>query len=352
MRRVAAAAVLTAALVGLPATAMAKSRVVFAGGTPKFQKSIGRKYNSEALTFFNDRVTINAGDTVDWNGAALSGGFHTVDIPKLNGQDLALITSTGKTAQGVKDAAGNPFWFDGKVPVLGFNTALLGASGPVGGYNGTTRVDSGLPLSPKPHDFKVRFLTPGVYKYFCDVHPGMIGYVVVKAKGKPVPSAKQDAAEIAREQRHYLAVAKTAQHPPVAPNHVSVGNAKGGVDVLAIFPAVLHVKRGSVVTFSMARASHETHSVTFGKAPYLGALVKSFNSPAIDPKGIYPSDPPGHIVLSATSHGNGFANLGVLDRDPATPAVPSSGTIKFTQAGTYHFICLIHPFMHGTVVVK
>ena len=55
--------------------------------------------------------------------------------------------------------------------------------------------------------------------------------------------------------------------------------------------------------------------------------------------------------LDPTSHGNGFANVGALDRDSGTP-LPPSGTIKFTQPGTYQFICLIHPFMHGTVVVR
>jgi plastocyanin len=31
--------------------------------------------------------------------------------------------------------------------------------------------------------------------------------------------------------------------------------------------------------------------------------------------------------------------------------LPPSGKITFTAPGTYKFICLIHPFMHGTVVV-
>jgi len=26
--------------------------------------------------------------------------------------------------------------------------------------------------------------------------------------------------------------------------------------------------------------------------------------------------------------------------------------VRFTQAGTYHYICLIHPFMHGTIIVS
>ena len=55
-------------------------------------------------------------------------------------------------------------------------------------------------------------------------------------------------------------------------------------------------------------------------------------------------------MLDQTSHGNGFANTGVLDQDSPTPPA-SSATITFNAPGTYHFICLIHPFMHGTVVV-
>jgi plastocyanin len=29
-----------------------------------------------------------------------------------------------------------------------------------------------------------------------------------------------------------------------------------------------------------------------------------------------------------------------------------SSQIDFTTPGTYHFVCLIHPFMAGTIVVK
>jgi plastocyanin len=31
--------------------------------------------------------------------------------------------------------------------------------------------------------------------------------------------------------------------------------------------------------------------------------------------------------------------------------VPPSAQLKFTEAGTFNYICLIHPFMHGTVIV-
>ncbi len=43
-------------------------------------------------------------------------------------------------------------------------------------------------------------------------------------------------------------------------------------------------------------------------------------------------------------------NTGVLDSDPATP-VPSSTRVRFTGAGSYTYICLVHPFMRDTLTV-
>jgi plastocyanin len=121
-----------------------------------------------------------------------------------------------------------------------------------------------------------------------------------------------------------------------------------------MFPSKLTVKAGTVVTFFMSRRTRETHTATFaGTKAYLRELVTGFNSSPIDPRASYPSSPfaSGPIPLSPTSHGNGFASVGALDRD-SDSSIPASGKIDFTTPGTYHFICLIHPFMHGTVVVK
>ena len=334
----------------LAASAGARTKVVYAGGPAKWAASLGKQTGAGVDNFLINRVTINVGDTVDWNGTDLAAGFHTVDIPKLNGSDLALITATGKTVQGVNDAAGNPFWFNGKVPVLSFNTALFGASGPRA-YNGTTRVDSGLPVGP-PHDFKVKFLTPGTYKYFCDVHHGMDGEVIVKPKGAVVPSAQQDAATLRSEEQGYAAEAQRIDRTKVQKNRVSVGaSGPGGLEVFAMFPGVLRIKAGTTVQFMMSKDSREVHTATFGPRSYVQPLGRSFTSPAPSPAALYPSDPPGHIVLSSGSHGNGFANTGLMDRDATTP-LPALGAITFTQAGTYRYVCLVHPFMRGTIIVK
>ena len=360
--RLTVAVAMFAAALSLPAAAAAATKVVYAGEPPTTKalaaKLLGKgvkalaKDNPGINAYFNQTVTINQGDSVKWTG--LAANFHTVDIPAKGGQDLPLIVS-GATVTGVNDFAGTPFWFNGHVPTLGFNPQLLAR---IGGsiYNGSSRIDSGLPVSPhSPNTLKVTFTKPGVYKYFCDVHAGMVGYVVVRAKGKPVPTRKQDAAALVKQQTTAILAAGKLTKVKQPANHVSLGlSTPQGVELYSMFPSSLTVKAGTVVTFSMSADSREVHTAAFGPASYLTTLSNAVGGPTgAAQTALYPSSSPaaGPIQLSPTSHGNGFANTGGLDRDPTTP-LPSSQRIDFTTPGTYHFICLIHPFMHGTIVVK
>ncbi len=339
------------AVVAIPSTAAAATKVVFAGGPAKYQAALGKAYGAGVNNYLINRVTVNVGDTVVWDGKSLASGFHDVDFPKLGGSDLPLLVRTGKTVTGANDFAGNPFWFNGKVPQLAFNPLLFKRIG-TGVYNGSRRADSGLPGGPKPVNFSLKFTKAGVYKYYCDVHPGMIGYVVVKPRGKRVPSARADRQALLAQEAAYATTAKHVDKTIVEGNNVSVGaSGPGGVEVYAMFPNTLKVNAGTTVRFFMSKLTRETHTATFAPAPYLKTLANQFSPPVPSPIGLYPSDPPGSITLNQSSHGNGFANTGAMDQDRSTP-LPTSGTIKFTQPGTYHFICLIHPFMHGTVIVK
>jgi plastocyanin len=235
------------------------------------------------------------------------------------------------------------------VPQLGFTPSLLA---PTGGttYNGTDRVNTGLPLGP-PKPFVVTFTKPGTYKYFCDVHPGMIGYVVVKPKGKKVPTAAQDKAALVKQIKAEVKAAIAASKTKIPADTISLGLTKPGIELFNMFPATLSVKIGTTVTFAMSKNSYEVHTATFGPAKYVQALAKRFAGSVVLPGQVLVPSDPGPLVATLTSHGNGFSNTGALDQDAATP-LPSSAKITFTQAGTYHFICLVHPFMHGTIVVK
>ena len=74
----------------------------------------------------------------------------------------------------------------------------------------------------------------------------------------------------------------------------------------------------------------------------------------IDPRGVYPSEPPGSAAATLTPllHGNGFWNSGVLDASSATPQPGEANSVTFGPPGKYDFYCLIHPFMKATVTAQ
>lgn len=349
------ASVSAGAVVAAPAVAQAKSVTVYTGPPPKalagLSKSFKAKYNPDVNAFFPQKVTIHVGDTVRFIRGMMP---HTIDIPPVGGKDLPLLVP-GAVASGVKDAAGNPFWFNGKVPSLGLNPQLLAPGPNTVTYNGTKRAESGFFLGNGAAPvFNVKFTKAGVYKVVCDIHYGMSGTVVVLPRSKPVPSAAQNKAALAKQVLADVRGLKAAAKIKPAANTVSVGSSgRGGVELFTMFPSTLHVKVGTVVTFSMSRDTREVHTVTFGSKAYLATLAHGLLSdPLLTQQALYPSDFPGlgPIALSPTSHGNGFANLGGLDHDRTTP-LPASGQIRFTAPGTYHYVCLIHPFMRGTIIV-
>ncbi len=350
---VAAVACIGVSAFALPASANAITKTVYAGAPPsalgEAVHALGKKnlqrYSPEVTQFFQRRVTINTGDAVSF----VLEGFHTVDFPGRSNEDLPLLVK-GRTVKGVKDPAGKLFWFDGHVPSVGLNPALFAPPSSTT-YDGSTRLDSGIPNGP-PKPLKVTFTKPGVYKYFCDIHPGMIGYVVVKPTGASIPSAQQDAQSEAKQVKTVITAAKRLLKRKVATDQVSVGESNGqGLDFLAMVPGKLTVKAGTIVKFSLERGSAETHTVTFGPQSLLKSLSNAFLSkPVATAEGAFPSSRRQPISATPSSHGDGFVNLGLLDRDPTT-TIPASGKIKFLKPGVYHFICLIHNNMRGTIVV-
>jgi len=342
---------------------------VYAGGPVAYQNELMRTTGAMVHSFFPDTVTIHQGDTVVWNGAALLAGVHTIDLLGPNKSDLpAAVPNPADPVSGAVDPAGAPFWFNGQ-PSVGFNPALAAPTpNPTDGpyrYDGSTRLDSGLQHGP-PRSFAVTFTKPGTYHFVCDVHNGMEGTVIVLPRSRTVPSVAADAATIRREELRDEAIARRLDQTKVARPNLSRGEITGpsvslgeagadGVEVMEMFPATLHIKVGTIVTFSVSKLSRDVHTATFGDTSPKGLVTqlgqKALKGATIDPRAVYPSDPPGGgpLLLGPTTHG-GFANTGFLDRDPGTPSPPSA-RIEFTQPGVYHYICVIHPMMHGTIIV-
>jgi plastocyanin len=350
-----AAVATMAAGLALPAAAQAKTKDVLMGPPPATAKKLGDTVTANA--YFPNTVTINVGDSVKFAAA----GFHTLDIPNKGGDDtLTLFAPNGTKVADAKDANGAPFWFNGQ-DNLGFNPPLVTSSafGKKLTYTGAKRIESGLPLAPKPKPVTVKFTKAGTYDYYCDLHPGMEGTVKVLKKGAKVPTAKQDKAAIKKQADAAVKTAKKLATQQQPANTVSLGVAgKGGLEYLGMVPGNLTVKAGTTVKFQMSRGTYETHTATFGPgdpgnpaSSYLRDIAATFEgAPVLDPRGVYPSDVT-PVTLSTTTHGNGFWNSGALDRASGTP-LPASASVTFGQAGTYTYYCLIHPFMRGTVTVQ
>jgi len=351
--RLALAATL-AALVVVPATAQAATKTVVVGPLKAAKGVFGGNGTADVDGYSLGTVKVHVGDKVRWK----FNGFHTVTFPKKGSGAIPFVVPDASAKySGINDAAGSPFWFNGQTQ-LDLNP--LGAL-PQGGKteNGTQLNGSGLPQG-KAKPYTLKFTKVGTFTYFCVIHPGMKARVKVLPKGKKIPSERQDRKTALRIFKAEVKAAKKQAKFTPAANTVQGGNDKGNVVQLRFFPQSVKVPVGGTVTFQV-KSLPEIHTFAFGPAASLQQLASAFINPvpnaagpptlALNGQVVFPSDPPPALPpYDGTAHGNGFFSTGILDGDPASPQ-PSSAKITFTKAGTYSFICLIHPFMHGQVVV-
>jgi plastocyanin len=336
----------------LPAAAQAASTRVLLGPPGKAEAQLNKQYLADVNDFFPHGVTIGVGDRVVF----VPVGFHSVDLPATGSDPEPLIGPTGKKVAGARDAAGQPFWFNGQ-DELSLNANLVSTRfGKSLTYDGSKAVRSGVPLGAKLKPMTVTFKKAGKFTYYCNVHAGMKGTVTVKGGASARSSAKAIARQVARARKVAKRIAKTI----VPAGVVDVGAAgPHGVEYYGMLPAKATVKAGSALRFRMSPGSFDIHTASFGpgdpeKQPksYLGALAGSFQGAgAPNPAVTYPSEAPGVTAThSPALHGNGFWSTGLMDNGNGT-SLPASNTLTFGTPGTYDFYCLFHPFMHGQVVV-
>jgi plastocyanin len=356
VRGVAIALATTVGVLLSAAGAQAATKTVMAG-PPVAKAPKGVAKDADTNQFYRRTITIHVGDKVSWKFA----GFHTVAIPaKGDGPPPLAIGDPAHPITAANDAANAPFWFNGQPRII-FNPVVLA---PTGGkrYDGTKLVTAGLPLGP-PKPFKVRFTKAGTFTYYCPIHLGtadMKGKVRVLRAGKRVPTAKQDRKAAGKQfAKAVKQVKRDAKKAAPAGNVVRAGVDSAVSALFRFSPARKTVKVGDTLTFAMSPTTSEVHTITFAPDAYLKTLAEGGIAPqspdqalGFDPLLAYPSDLPVGGVLTHTksSHGNGFVNTGIIDRDKFTPMGPTM-RVKFTEVGTFGYICLIHPDMRGQVVV-
>ena len=350
---------------------------------------------AESMRFFPASLTVHPGDVLHFT----SEGFHTATLlPAGIGADdwvqdyssgldepWSLFVADPDEPQGnVK--ANNRVLFPTD-PACGAPDAPCefdGSGNPVDGV-----LNSGIPLAG-PLDFSVEVTAdPGdTFWVICLIHPKMQMRVRVVGGGEgtsdPGQIAQETEQQVARDTDHARALharldSKRTSHK--TPGGGRVWDAWAGFDtqylsLRAFYPGVLKINRGDRVRWHFDALYFEDHTVTGPNSRALQIAGQSF-VPVCDPDGDVgpgPDNPPeteeppfcndpaqlefdipANFVLP---HGNGrvtrrkdFESSGVLG---ANVPGPESYDLTFPRRldGPYKYLCLIHPFMRGRVLVK
>ncbi len=361
----------------------AQSRTVQVDGTSD-------KFNAAFLEYFPKRVTVHPGDTVDFH-ENWTGEPHTVTMGTLVETGLKAAQAAGPNAptppemeklptllpEGPGDAhqnAAQPCFLASGAPPSDPATACPKQQQTQPDFTGTqTYYNSGF--LPENDTFKVRLssdIKPGTYSFYCNLHgPEMSGSIVVLNKDRSIPSAEtndkaaesEKAAGVAKLLPDYTK-AKAGQFPlPGVKNVAGYGSGayqQGLIDEM--IPAEINAKVGEKVTWTVIGP----HTISFGKAPiepgkYLTKAPDGawhLNAQAFMPAGFPqapqsngppPQQPTVTPLDGGTYDGTGYKSTGVLVSFPPALVGPS---ITFTKAGTYAYVCLIHPKMGGVVTVS
>lgn len=285
-------------------------------GPQGWQVGAGGSAQSEALQaldFYPNVITINAGDTITWVDSTTEP--HTISIPPA----------------GQAPPAGPP-------------------QPPVGGniFDGTTYVSSGFMQTGTP--YAVTFTKAGTYKYYCLIHqPEMAGTIVVQPAGSIVPKSQ---AQYTSEGQADLTVDIGAAMSSIS----TFPYASGGPQLAAgIAPGLAAgaPSQSTVMRFlSSPQLGNQPLNVTVAVGASLTWTNQSNNSPhtvsfPVAGQQPPPGPPDRPSAGGATYDGTAFTSSGVM---------PPGGkyTLTFTKAGTYTYYCLFHSGegMTGTVTVQ
>jgi plastocyanin len=357
-----AAAVLALAL---PAAAHAATYTVSVGSPPTAHVPGAFAAGLfEGDGFYPGGLQIHRGDSVKFVG-----GFHTATIlggAKRAPLELVQPDPAHGVYTGIKDAGGASFYFNGLGKFI-YNPATFAPTGG-GVVNSKTKLYSSGALFLSPKGYTLRFSKVGTYRVICLIHPYMSTRIIVRKRGVAIPTkraqsrraAAQLAVDVNNAKKADLRLARAVQDPKSAVVSVGGGNSRR-FSLFAFYPSALSVKVGTTVTFRN-QSPNEPHNVGIGDVNYqLGVFLAANDlfptgpgSPnQVNPALLYGTDPAVgglRTYAGASSHTNGFFATNAVWQNPNAP-LPRETKVRFTAAGTYTYICQIHPFMVGTINV-
>ncbi|MEA2446742.1 MAG: hypothetical protein QOK47_379 [Actinomycetota bacterium] len=345
---------------------------------------------AESMRFLPDRLTVHKGDTLTFTG-----GFHTATALPANADAQDWVDKNATNL-------GSPYTFlapnvdDPDNPAKLNNLAALppsdcGVPEAPCDYTGDAVVNSGaLPFGPGAFTMTVNADPGDVFWVVCLIHTHMRMKVTVVADAAAASqqSSLDSAAAQTLAEDTELAQAVDAKLNKPSSHTVDghkVQDAFAGYDthnvtLYRMYPHKLKVARNSTVRWHFSELVYEIHSVTFPESEALAVANDFGNTPSCDPDGAgsAPNNPPemaappfcndptqleflvtgrgifpqGDGVLKSATD---FENSGVRGVDLAAPTQGHAPyDLKFAKSSTkpYKYICLVHPFMRGSVLVK
>lgn len=264
-------------------------------------------YAIDGMVFLPGAITINAGDSIVWSAG--SAEIHTIVFPGAGGQiqpyDPGSYRPTSNTT------------YDGSTYTASPVLTVLPEK-------------AGVPFTAT--SYKLTFPKVGEYTYFCSVHPGMQGTIVVQPAGSRYPHTQDDYNRQSRAQGARLITegyGLYARAEEMANNHLVIaGIGSDQVDVMRFVRTDVTIHAGESVTFT--NLSMGPHTVTFGPEPANPAAI---NFPYGDPSRFDGSAP---------------LNSGLMGI-----ITPPSFTVTFTTPGEFAYKCALHDYMGmvGTITV-
>src|SRR5262245_28691528 len=122
--------------------------------------------------------------------------------------------------------------------------------------------------------------------------------------------------------------------------HVGVGgeSADHALQAQAFLPTFITINKGDTITWTTG--ADFVHTVTFVSGGQAPPVVTVEGNTVVQPaETAFPSGGPNY-------DGTGLVNSGLLEGKDKT------FSLRFTKAGTYDYICLLHPGMRGQVAVQ
>lgn len=376
------------------------SAVIAAPVTPQFTITADRASAVPAghkwafNDFFPRSATIATGSSFQFTNE----GFHTATLLPPSWSVAADNDVNGLAAVDIDDTKVNP---NGTIKILANLVAALPA--PAAGcgtaetpceFDGTSIVSMGAPLAGPPAPFVVKVTAPpGTYTFHCRIHPTMAGTLTVVAAGAAgvTTPASADAAAATQATEDVAAGTAAETAASVAGKSVNrngtttwkltagTSDPAGRVAVLDMLPRSVTIKKGDTVVWRPLDRN-EPHTITF-PTDLNSDLVPVCEGPGgadtpavptvVPPTGPFDFScngaPPSEFEFTG---GNGVTTIkspttvsdsGIVAYrseaaafDLPMTAFRSSWWVRFTgaKAGTYHYVCMIHDGMEGTIVVK